>query len=142
MNYRLGINRFQKEKLLFEKNNLIRGFESEEVTGKQRLSVTAESVYFQKRDFYRFNMAFFLFADMGIMQEENSWIFKGRYYSGLGLGLRLHNESLVLKTLQIRLSFYPNHPGDVGFVGFLINEQTRQRFWSFQPGAPAPRRFE
>jgi hypothetical protein len=142
VNYRLGINRFEKEKLLFEKNDLIRGFESEEVIGKQRLSINAESVYFRKRDFYRFNLAFFIFADLGIMQSEDSWIFRGKYYSGLGIGLRLHNESMVFKTLQIRLSFYPNHPKDVGLVGFLLNEQTRQRFYTFQPEPPAPRRFE
>jgi hypothetical protein len=76
------------------------------------------------------------------MQSENSWIFRGKYYSGLGIGLRLHNESMVFKTLQIRLSFYPNHPKDVGLVGFLLNEQTRQRFYTFQPGPPSPRRFE
>jgi hypothetical protein len=142
INYKLGINRFETEKLLFERNNLIRGFESEEVLGKQRLNLTAETVYFQKRDFYRFNLAFFIFADLGIMQNENSWIFKGDYYSGLGIGLRLHNESLVLKTFQIRLAFYPNHPKDVSFIGFLINEQTRQRFYSFQPEPPSPRRFQ
>jgi len=142
VNYRLGLQRFEEEKLLFEKNNLIRGFESDEVFGKQRLSITAETVYFRKRDFYRFNLAFFLFADMGIMNSEKSWIFKGRYYSGMGIGMRLHNESLVLKTLQIRLAFYPNHPEDVGLVGFLLNEQTRQKYWSFQPEPPSPRRFE
>lgn len=142
MNYRLGLNRFETEKLLFEKNDLIRGFESEEVSGKQRLSISAETVYFRNRDFYRFNMAFFFFADLGILQEENSWIFKGKSYSGIGIGMRLHNESLVLKTLQVRLTFYPNHPKDVGLVGFLLNEQTRQKYWSFQPQPPSPRRFE
>jgi hypothetical protein len=142
LNYRLGFNRFEQEKLLFEKNNLTRGFESEEVFGKQRLSISSETVYFRKRDFYRFNLAFFLFADLGILQSESSWIFKGKYYSGVGLGMRLHNESLVLKTLQVRLTFYPNHPEDVGLVGFLLNEQTRQKYWSFQPEPPAPRRFE
>jgi hypothetical protein len=110
--------------------------------GKQRLNLTAETVYFQKHDFYRFNLAFFIFADLGIMQNEKSWIFKGDYYSGLGIGLRLHNESLVLKTIQIRLTFYPYHPKDVSFIGFLINEQTRQKFYSFQPVPPSPRRFQ
>jgi hypothetical protein len=142
MNYRLGINRFETEKLLFEKNNLIRGFESEEVIGKQRLSLDAEMVYFQKHDFYRFNIAFFTFADLGIMTSENNPVFKGRYYSGLGIGMRLHNESLVLKTLQVRLAFYPNHPKDVSLVGFILNEHTPQRFSGFQPASPAPRRFE
>jgi hypothetical protein len=99
-------------------------------------------VYFQKRDFYRFNLAFFSFADIGIMNTENTSVFKGHYYSGLGIGLRLHNESLVLKTLQVRLAFYPNHPKDVSLVGFIVNEHTPQRFSGFQPVSPSPRRFE
>ncbi len=140
--YKLGINRFELEKLVFEKNNLIRGFDSNEVAGKQRLSINTETVYFHKRDFYRFNLAFFAFGDLGIVGKENSCIFKGSYYSGLGAGMRLHNESLVFKTLQIRLTFYPNHPKDVGLVGFLLTEQSRKSFYSFQPGPPAPRRFE
>ena len=142
INYRQGIHRYQNEKLFFEKNNLIRGFESDEVSGVRRLSIDAETVYFQKRDFYRFNIAFFVFADIGVMSPENRPIVKGTYYGGLGLGMRLHNESLVLKTLQVRLSFYPNHPKDVGLMGFLINEHTRQNFYSFQPGPPTPRRFD
>ncbi|HNZ68185.1 MAG: hypothetical protein QM301_05045 [Bacteroidota bacterium] len=140
--YKSGINRYEIEELRFAKNDLIRGFESREVTGKQRLSLNMETVYFQKRDFYRFNLAFFTFGDLGIIGSDRRTIFRGHYYSGLGAGLRLHNESLVFKTLQIRLSFYPNHPKDVGFFGFLLNEHTRQTFYSFQPEPPAPRRFE
>ncbi len=142
VDYKLGINRFETEKLVFEKTNLIRGFESNKVSGKQRLSVNAETVYFHKRDFYRFNLAFFIFGDLGIIGKENYSIFKGSYYSGLGTGLRLHNESLIFKTIQIRLTFYPNHPKDVGLVGFLLNEQSSKSFYSFQPGPPSPRRFE
>jgi hypothetical protein len=140
--YLAGFNRFEQEKLKFEKNDLIRGFESREVFGHQRLNVNMESVYFQKREFYKFNLAFFIFMDLGIVNAEKSLIFDGHYYSGFGIGLRFHNESLVFKTLQMRLSFYPNPPHDVGLVGFLLNEHTRQKFYSFQPEPPAPRRFE
>ncbi len=142
LDYKLGINRFEEEILMFEKNNLIRGFGSRVVTGQQRLSLNLESVYFHYRDFYRFNLAFFAFADLGLIGPEDSNIFKGDYYSGFGIGLRVHNESLVFKTLQIRISFYPNHPRDVGLAGFLLNEHTRQGFYSFQPQPPAPFRFE
>ncbi len=142
INYDLGINRFEPENLIFEKNNLIRGFNSREVYGKQRLNVNLETVYFQRREFYRFNMAFFAFADVGVIGPEKSRITNGSYYSGLGVGLRLHNESMVFKTIQLRISFYPNHPEDVGPIGFLLNEHTRRHFYSFQPGPPSPRRFE
>ena len=132
----------ENEKLYFESNNLIRGFNSNQVWGRQRLSLNSEVVYFQKHDFYRFNLAFFTFVDIGLLSGEKEWITEGQPFTGLGIGLRLHNESLVFKTLQIRLSFYPNHPGDVGFTGFLVNEQLKQKLYSFQPAAPAPRRFD
>lgn len=142
IDYMRGINRFTIENLSFEKNNLIRGFESRQLLGKERLNVNLESVYFQRRDFYKFNIAIFTFLDLGILGDENRLIFKERYYGGFGAGLRLHNESLVLKTILIRLGVYPNHPKDVGLLGLLITEQTRQRFYDFQPGPPMPRRFE
>lgn len=141
VNYKWGINRFELENLQFERNNLIRGFNSDEVSGKQRLSLNVETVYFQKRDFYKFNLAFFTFIDLGIIGSEKKLIFNENYYGGLGVGLRVHNESLVLQTLQLRLAFYPNHPSDVGLLGFILSERTRQSFYSFQPGPPRPRLF-
>lgn len=140
--YKKGINRFEDEYLTFYKTNLIRGFDSGEITGKQRLSLNVESVFFQNKDFYRFNLAIFAFGDLGIISSATRPVFQGSYYGGFGVGLRIHNESLVLKTIQLRLSFYPKHPNDVGFIGFRLNEHTRQTFYSFQPEAPAPRRFE
>ena len=142
IDYMRGINRFEIENLYFEKNNLIRGFESRQIFGKERLSLNLESVYFQRRDFYRFNIAFFTFIDLGILGNEQQLIFTERYYGGMGAGIRLHNESLVLKTILVRLAFYPRHPQDVGFLGLLITEQTRQSFYNFQPGPPTPRKFE
>ena len=142
LDYKKGINRYDIENLYFEKNNLIRGFGSKQIFGKERLNVNFESVYFQRRDFYRFNIAFFTFVDLGILGNGENLIFKENYYGGFGAGMRLHNESLVLKTILVRLAIYPNHPKDVGLLGLLITEQTRQDFYNFQPGAPQPRRFQ
>lgn len=142
LDYMQGIHRFQAENLAFRKNDLIRGFDSRQLSGKQRLNLNLESVYFQRKEFYRFNIAIFTFVDLGILGQENRMIFKEKYYYGFGAGMRLHNESLVLKTILIRMGVYPNHPADVGLLGLLITEQTRQRFYDFQPGPPSPRRFE
>lgn len=142
VDYIIGLNRFGVETLAFEKNNLIRGFESRSTTGKERINFNYEAVYFQKRDFYRFNMAYFGFFDVGILGQGTQNIFQERYYTGIGAGLRLHNEALVLKTVLIRLAFYPKPPSDLGFVGLLIAEQTKKRFYNFQPGPPAPRPFQ
>lgn len=140
--YTRGINRLDPEELMFEKNDFIRGFSSDRISGKQRLSLNLESVFFQKRDFYRFNIAFFTFGDLGILGSEGKNILKENYYGGFGAGLRLHNESLVLKTILVRLAVYPRHPKDVGLLGMLVTEQTKQTFYNFQPGPPEPRKFE
>ena len=141
-NYIAGINRFEIENLNLSRNNDIRGFRSREAIGKQKLSVDLEYVLFLRREFYRFNMAIFGFTDVGVIGSNKQLIFTENYYSGIGLGLRLHNENLVFKTFQLRLAFYPFHPSDMNFVGFILNEQQKKSFYSFEPTAPQPLEFE
>lgn len=140
--YTLGINRFDVENLLLRYDNHIRGFFSREPKGKQRLSINLEAVFFQQREIYNFNIAFYAFTDLAVIGSNRNLIFREDYYGGIGGGVRLHNESLVLKTINIRLAYYPNHPGNMGSVGFILEEQLKRKFYSFQPGAPMPLRFE
>ncbi|MCL1821590.1 MAG: hypothetical protein FWG22_02075, partial [Prolixibacteraceae bacterium] len=142
IDYIKGFNRFDIENLRFERNDLIRGFSSKHLLGKERLSTTLETVYFHRKQIYRFNIALFSFVDLGIIGNGEKPIFSGNYYTGVGVGLRLHNESLVLKTLTLRLSFYPYSPKDVSSIGFLLAEQTRGFFPSYQPEPPNPLRFQ
>jgi hypothetical protein len=87
-------------------------------------------------------MALFMFTDLGIIGSNQDLIFAQQYYSGIGAGIRLHNESLVFKTFQLRLAFYPFHPADMNFVQFVLNEQSKRQFYSFEPTQPQPLRFE
>jgi hypothetical protein len=141
-NYTLGLQRYDIENLTLNINNHIRGFRSRQVFGKQRLSLNLEYVLFMRQEFYNFNMAFFGFSDIGVIGSSDRFIFTQKYYSGVGVGLRLHNENLVFNTFQLRLAFYPFHPDDMSFVGFILDEQSKRRFYSFEPTAPLPFRFE
>ena len=141
-NYLIGIRRFDIERLTLNRNNHIRGFKSRQALGKQRLSVDLEYVLFLRKQFYKFNMAIYGFADVGVVGSNKKLIFTQNYYSGLGLGLRLHNENLVFKTFQLRLAFYPFSPSDMSFTGFILEEQYKKNFYSFQPEAPQPLLFE
>ncbi len=141
-NYLIGINRFNIENLTLRRDEHIRGFSSREATGKQRLSLDLEYVLFLRREFYKFNMAVYGFADIGVIGSNKQLIFTQNYYSGIGLGLRLHNENLVFKTFQLRLAFYPFHPQDMGLVGFILDEQQKKDFYSFEPTGPRPLEFE
>jgi hypothetical protein len=141
-NYLMGIRRFEIEKLGLNRDNHIRGFSSREAIGTQRLSFNLEYVLFLRREFYKFNMAAFGFTDVGIIGSNRSLIFTENYYSGLGFGMRFHNETLVFKTFQFRLAFYPFAPSDMGFTGILLEEQLKRDFYNFRPDAPMPLRFE
>ncbi len=141
-NYLLGIRRFGIETLNLSYGEHIRGFSSSKVTGQQRLSLNLEYVLFLRREFYKFNMALYGFTDVGIIGSNLSPVFNQDYYSGVGLGLRLHNENLVFKTFHLRLSFYPFPPSDMDFTGFILQEQLKKKFYSFQPYAPQPLKFQ
>lgn len=140
--YTLGIKRFEIEHLNLIKDNHIRGFYSKETIGKQRLSLNMEYVLFFRREFYKFNMALFGFTDIGVIGSNKEFILSQNYYSGIGMGIRLHNENLVFKTFHLRLAFYPFHPNDINFVGFILDEQSKREFYNFEPTAPLPFRFE
>ena len=140
--YTMGMHRLEIENLNLSRNNLIRGFRSREAFGKQRLSLNLEYVLFLQKEFYKFNMALFGFTEIGVIGSNKEFILTQNYYSGIGLGIRLHNESLVFKTIQLRLAFYPFHPNDISFVGFALEEQSKRQFYSFEPTQPMPIRFE
>ena len=141
-NYLIGLNRFDIENLTLRRDDHIRGFSSRKAVGKQRLSLDLEYVLFFRQEFYKFNMALYGFADVGIIGSNKQLIFTENYYSGIGFGLRLHNESLVFKTLQLRLAFYPFHPDDMSIIGFIVDERLKQDFYSFEPTPPQPLDFE
>jgi hypothetical protein len=140
--YTIGMHRLEIENLNLRRNNSIRGFRSREVFGKQRLSLNLEYVLFLRQEFYKFNMALFGFADVGVIGSNKEFILTQDYYSGIGLGIRLHNENLVFKTIQLRLAFYPFHPDDISLVGFVLEEQSKRQFYSFEPTQPLPLKFE
>jgi len=142
LNYTLGINRYEIEDLFLQSSIGIRGFGSRIITGKQRMTLNVENVFFQKKSVLNFQTALFYFLDVGIVGEANKSIFSEDYFAGIGLGIRIRNENLIFKTLQIRLSFYPNHPSDVSAVGFILDEVSKTKFYNFQPRGPEPLRFE
>ena len=142
IDYTLGLKRFDIENLTLNINSHIRGFRSYEVMGKQRLSLNLEYVLFLRREFYKFNMAIFGFTDIGVIGSNNSLFLTQNYYSGIGMGVRLHNENLVFKTFHLRLAFYPFHPSNMNFAGFILDEQSKKEFYSFEPTAPLPFTFQ
>jgi hypothetical protein len=142
MNYTVGFNRFDLENLQLSNSDGIRGFGSLIGRGQQRLTLNVENVFFQKRAILNFQSALFSFFDVGIVGAADQSIFRQSYYAGIGVGMRIRNENLVFKTIQLRLAYYPNHPSDVSSFGFILDGVPKNRFYNFQPRGPEPLRFE
>lgn len=136
LKYTLGIRRFPEEFITINNKNGIRGFKSEEVMGNQKLNLNLETVVFTPYMIGGFKFAFYTFGDLGIIGSNQTQIFKGDYYYGLGFGVRLHNENLVFKTIQLRLAFYPKAPSDFQSTAFRLSGEERPRFNDFKVGQP------
>lgn len=141
LHYVYGFNRFDQETLSLRNRDGIRGFYSDLPKGQQRLVMSAETVIFQRKSILNFNFAFFGFADLGIIGPSDKLVFNGDYYAGIGGGIRFRNENLIFRTIQLRLAFYPGHPGDSSFMGFNLREIGGTDFYSFQPRKPEPLHF-
>lgn len=142
MRYVLGLNRFQQENLLLKNRLGIRGFYSEIPQGKQRLVMSAENVLFHRKEILNFNLAFFGFVDLGIIGSSKKIIFNQDYYTGIGGGIRLQNENLIFRTIELRLAYYPGHPADFEAFGVSLRELGGTSFYSFQARKPEPLQFK
>jgi hypothetical protein len=140
LQYTLGIRRFSNEFISLEDG--IRGFSEEVATGTQRLVLNLESIAFTPYTLGGFRFAFYTFTDMGFIGSNKKNILKQDFYYGLGLGIRLHNENLVFKTIQIRLAFYPNIPSAYDQFNYRLSGSERPEFNSFKVTQPNVLFFE
>lgn len=131
-----GVNRFNNEFLTINREAGIRGFRSKFLMGNQRLNVNYELVAFSPADFVGFRLAPYFFYDAALLAQNNDAVYKGDYYHGFGLGMRLRNDNLTFNAIEVRLGFYPNGPEDVGRMKFNFSEQAVTPFKDFNVTAP------
>lgn len=142
INYTLGIRRFPEEFITLNNTGGIRRYSSLETTGTQRLNLKIENIAFTPFMAGGFRFAFFSFADMGIIGSNQHQPFKNDYYYGVGCGIRLSNENLVFKTIELRFVVYPKAPGDFSSPQYRIMGEDRPKFSNFRVGAPKVIDFE
>lgn len=136
LSYMLGIRRIPGEFIDLNNGNGIRGFKSDLARGNQRLHLNMESVAFSPHMMGGFLFAYFTFADIGIIGSNKRSIFTQDYYYGMGVGIRLRNENLVFKTIQLRFALYPDAPSDFKYGVFRLSGEIRPSFNDFNSGQP------
>ncbi|MDP8226886.1 MAG: hypothetical protein P9L89_04515 [Candidatus Celaenobacter polaris] len=109
--YIKGLN--QPDYLYIDLDNMqdIRGFDDTKARGLQRLVINFESVAYTPWDLVGFRFAMFGFFDIGFIGKANSNIFTDKSYVGFGAGVRMRNENLVFKTVQLQITYYPDIDG-------------------------------
>lgn len=74
----------------------------ENILGNTRMVFNTETVFFTPYEPLGFKMAIFTFFDAGLLGYHDN-VFKNDPYFAIGLGVRVRNERLVFRTLQLRL---------------------------------------
>ncbi len=81
----------------------VRGLRYLDTDGNQRITLNYDHVFFTPWNFIGFNFAPYVFADVAYIAGRHV----SEPFTGYGLGFRLRNESLVIRTFHIRLAVHP-----------------------------------
>jgi hypothetical protein len=107
-----GIGRFDTEFIDISNTNGIRGIGNLALRGTKSIVLNLETVFFTPINLLGFQIASFMYADLGMITPANINLFAGQLFQGYGLGFRLRNENLTFNTFQFRLGYYPNIPNN------------------------------
>jgi hypothetical protein len=94
----------------------INGFRSALVYGRQRFVAGTETTAWFPFPLLGFRIQAFMTAQVAQVGMDKDYIFDNRMYAGVGTGVRIKNENLVFKTLELRAYYYPNAPKDISTI--------------------------
>ena len=135
-----GLRREPWENFRINNYEGLRGFKSGTLQGQRKMTINLESNIFTPISFVGFRLATLVFADMGwIAPNDETNLFKGKPYFGIGTGIRFRNEFMSFGTIQVLMVYYPRIPEGDNFSHFRIYENSRQYynfkdFYYSQPG--------
>lgn len=131
-----GRDRGEGERLTFYDVDGPEGYRgSERMTGNNRLVLNTETVVFSPLYFYGFRFAFFAFADIAWIGDK-SFVYQNDFYSTLGVGVRIKNERLVFKTIQLRLGLAINNNGFPKYTHLRYTSLSTLEGLRFRPENP------
>lgn len=135
-NYTQGWNRSagNNESIRFTRTDGLQALK-EHVLGTNRMILNTETVIFSPYQPLGFRIAFFGFADFGLLGYSAN-IFKNDFFTSFGLGVRLRNERLIFNTVQIRLGIAFGKHGLVESEYFRLSNTTRLEQYRYRPMRP------
>jgi len=135
-----GINRLSGESINL--GDYIRGLDGGRFIGINRFTINAESIAFAPWNLYGFRFALFGYGDMGFLADKARLFTQANLFASFGIGCRIRNESLVLKTVRIRLGYFLRTPDRFGAWQININTQDPSLFVPIDRAQPSVLGFE
>lgn len=130
------MNQYDGQYITLENRSGISGLRSPELRGDEKYLLNLESDFFISRKVAGFRSVVFLSADLGVIVRNGPEVTDRRFFSGLGIGLRIRNDQLVFDTFEIKFNFYPGTPDGAVPVDFNAGSVPRLRLEDFYPGRP------
>jgi len=130
-----GLNRLQGEYISL--SDQIRGLDGSQFQGVNRFIINAESITFAPWNFYGFRFALYGFGDLGFLSDRALLFHQDNFYGAFGVGCRIRNESLVLKTVQIRIGYFTRTPDRFGEWQIDIDTRDPSLFIPIDPTRPS-----
>lgn len=136
LNYTQGWNRESgsDESIRFNRENGLQALK-EHVIGTNRMVLNTETVVFSPYQPLGFRIAFFGFADFGLIGYSPN-TFKNDFFTSFGMGVRIKNERLIFNTVQIRLGIAFGKHGLVESEYFRISNSMRMEQRRYRPTRP------
>ncbi len=120
----------------------IRGLSGNTQYGQDKLVANIETVAFSPWYFIGFRFAIYGFVDIGFLGFDNKLMSKNHLYSAIGAGVRIRNENLVFKTIQLRFTIYKLSPENISYTNFDIDTSERDLFDAIEIGKPKLVKFD
>lgn len=119
----------------------IRGLSGDDISPRTKWNGSVESVFYLPGALYAFRFAPYAFADFGALRRDRDKPC-GMFYTGIGAGCRIRNESLVFRTLEFHFTYYPEPPVNQSALNFFISLSTPFAFRNLFDPKPRVEPFE
>ncbi len=134
--YTHGWNRYRgsNELITYTRDNGIRALDNRP-TGRVRSLINTETVVFTPYKPWGFRLTIFGFADFGTIGNSDN-LFHNPFFASFGAGIRLRNERLIFKAVELRLGVAFGHDRNIDSEYFRISNQKRVQPPRFNPERP------
>ena len=145
LNYCQGMNRLEGESVNVVKElDLLIAQPSDTAfySGNEKLTLNYSSTLFTPYYFYGFRLAFFDFVNLAYLCGRQQFPEKNKFFSGFGIGAMVRNENLVIKTILLKLGFYPGLPDNRSGVFIEFSGIAPLNFFNYKPHQPLISKYE